>query len=145
MKNVWVVVASSSKCRVFTQQKHQGPLLQVDQLENSEGAMSAGELTSDRPGRAFDSAGQGRHAMSQSVDPVEQETIRFAKKVATTIETGRKKEAFDRLVLVSDPSFLGHLRPALSSATHQRLSAEINKNLADADPEAVRAALPFRI
>jgi len=145
MNKVWVVVASSSKCRIFTQEKHNGPLQQLEQLENSEAETPARDINTDRPGRAFDSAGEGRHAMSQGIDPVEQETIRFAKKVATTIENGRKQDAFDRLVLISDPSFLGHLRPALSSATHQRLSTEIAKNLADADPEAVRAALPYRI
>jgi len=145
MKKVWLVVTSSSKCGIFTQEKHNGPLQQLEQLENTEADTPARELNTDRPGRAFDSAGQGRHAMSQGIDPVEQETIRFAKKVATIIENGRKQDAFERLVLVSDPSFLGHLRPGLSSATQQRLSTEIAKNLADADPETVRAVLPYRI
>ena len=145
MSDVWVVVASSTRCRIFTQHKHSGPLEPVMDLEHPEGRLHGRDLVSDRPGRTFDSAGNGRHAMGQTVDPHEQENIRFAKTVATKIDAARKKERFDRLVLVADPRFLGHLRHTLSSATRQRLTTELQKNLADADPRAIRDALPFRI
>jgi protein required for attachment to host cells len=107
--------------------------------------MHGRELASDRPGRSFDSEGQGRHAMGQPVDAHEQERIRFAKTVATRIDEARKKDRFDRLVLVAEPRFLGHLRQGLSSATRQRLTTELQKNLADADPGSIREALPYRI
>lgn len=145
MNDVWVVVASSTRCRIFTQRKHSGPLQQVEELDHPEGRLRGRDLASDRPGRSFDSAGHGRHAMGQPVDPTEQENIRFAKTVATRIDDARKKRRFDRLVLVADPRFLGHLRQGLSQATRHCLSAELHKNLADADPGAIRQALPYRI
>jgi len=145
MNDVWVVVASSTRCRIFTQQKHSGPLQQVAQLDHPEGRLRGRDLASDRHGRSFDSAGHGRHAMGQHVDPVEQENIRFAKTVATKIDEGRKKDRFERLVLVADPRFLGHLRHGLSAATRHRLTTELHKNLADADPRSIREALPYRI
>jgi len=145
MNDVWVVVASSTRCRIFTQQKHSGPLLEVEQLEHPEGRMRRREFSTDRPGRSFDSAGHGRHAMGQPVDPLEQESIRFAKTVAMKIDNARKKHRFDRLVLVADPRFLGHLRQGLSPATRHHLTTELQKNLADADAGAIRAALPYRI
>jgi protein required for attachment to host cells len=145
MNDVWVVVASSTRCRIFTQQKHSGPLLQIDEIEHPEGRMRGRDLATDRPGRSFDSAGNGRHAMGQPVDPLEQENIRFAKAVAAKIDHARKKHRFERLVLVADPRFLGHLRHGLSAATRHRLSTELHKNLADADPQAIREALPYRI
>ena len=145
MNDVWVVVASSTRCRIFAQHKHSGPLLQIEELDHPEGRMHGRELASDRPGRSFDSEGQGRHAMGQPVDPHEQERIRFAKTVATRIDEARKQDRFDRLVLVAEPRFLGHLRQGLSPATRQRLTTELQKNLADADPGSIREALPYRI
>lgn len=145
MSDVWVVVASSTRCRIFAQNKHSGPLEPVAELEHPAGRLHGRDLVTDRPGRAFDSSGNGRHAMGQTVDPHEQENIRFAKTVAGKIDAARKKERFDRLVLVADPRFLGHLRHGLSSATRQRLTTELQKNLADADPKAIRSALPYRI
>ena len=145
MNNVWVVVASSTRCRIFTQQNHSSPLKQVTELDHPEGRMRAREFASDRPGRSFDSGGHGRHAMGQPVDPLEQESIRFAKTVATKIDEARKKHRFERLVLVADPRFLGHLRQGLSQATRHHLTAELRKNLADADPGSIRAALPYRL
>lgn len=145
MNDVWVVVASSSRCRIFTQHKHSGPLEQIAELNHPESRLRARELTSDRSGRSFDRVGHGQHAMGQAVDPVEQENIRFAKTVAAKIDTARKKDRFDRLVLVADPRFLGHLRQGLSAATRHKLTKELQKNLADADPGAIRKALPYRI
>jgi protein required for attachment to host cells len=145
MNDVWVVVASSTRCRIFTQQKHSGPLLQIDELEHPEGRLRGRDFASDRPGRAFDSFGSGRHAMGQPVNPADQEAIRFAKTVAEKIDLARKKARFERLVLVADPRFLGHLRQGLSSATRHLLTTELHKNLADADPKSIREALPFRI
>lgn len=145
MNDVWVVVASSTRCRIFTQRKHSSPLKQIEELDHPEGRLRGRDLTSDRPGRGFDSAGNGRHAMGQHVDPVEQENIRFAKTVATAIDDARKKDRFGRLVLVADPRFLGHLRQGLSPATRHLLTTELHKNLADADPRSIRDALPYRI
>lgn len=145
MSDVWVVVASSTRCRIFAQHKHSGPLEPVEELDHPEGRLHGRELVTDQPGRSFDSAGNGRHAMGEPVDPHEQGNIRFAKTVADKIDAARKRDRFDRLVLVADPRFLGHLRHGLSPATRRRLSTELQKNLADADPAAIRNALPYRI
>lgn len=145
MNDVWVVVASSTRCRIFTQHNHSGPLLQIDEIDHPEGRLRGRDLATDRPGRSFDSQGPGRHAMGQPVDMTEQENIRFAKTVASRIDRARQKDRFHRLVLVADPRFLGHLRHGLSQATRNRLSVELQKNLADADPRSIRDALPYRI
>lgn len=145
MNNVWVVVASNTRCRIFTQQKHNAPLEQIEELEHPEGRLHGRDLATDRPGRSFDSEGAGRHAMGQPVKPIEQENIRFAKAVADKIDSARKQEKFERLVIVADPGFLGHLRQSLPPPTRQRLTTELQKNLAEADPATIRKALPYRI
>lgn len=145
MSDAWVVVASSTHCRIFAHHKHNAPLEELEDLVHPKGRLPDRELTTDKPGRAFDSTGAGRHGMGQPVSPSEQESVRFAKEVASRIDAARKAHAFDRLLLVADPRFLGYLRQELSPATRQCLAEEIPKNLADADPGTIRKALPFRI
>ena len=145
MSDVWVVVASSTRCRIFTQHNHSAPLEELEDMVHPEGRLHARDLGTDRPGRSFDSAGAGRHGMGQPVSPTEQENIRFAKMVASRLDAARKQHAFDRLVLVADPRFLGHLRHGMTPATRNCLSTELQKNLADADPATIREALPYRI
>lgn len=145
MNNVWVVVASNTRCRIFAQHKHNGPLEELEDLVHPEGRLHDRYLASDRPGRTFDREGEGRHAKGNPVKPQEQENIRFAKTVAEKIDDARKQDKFERLVLVADPGFLGQVRQDLPAATRHRLSAELHKNLVEADPERIRQALPYRV
>ena len=77
MSKFWVVVADKSKARIFTVDDPRGALLGVHELKHPEALEREQELSSDRPGRSFDSMGQGRHAMGSTVEPGKQETIRF--------------------------------------------------------------------
>lgn len=86
-------------------------------------------MGSDRPGRAFDSHGQGRHAMSKEHDNTEQTAIRFAKQLSALLDDGRTRNQFARLVLVAEPRFLGQLREALSPATAAFVAASLDKDL----------------
>lgn len=145
MSDAWVVVASSTHCRIFSHHKHNAPLEELEDLVHPKARLQDRELTSDKPGRTFDRHGPGRHSMGHAVDPSEQESVRFAKEVSERLEAGRMAKAFDRLVVVADPRFLGYLRQELSPATRHCVAKEIPKNLAEADPASIRDALPFRI
>lgn len=145
MGGVWVVVATSARCRIFSQKAHAAPLEAVSEFDDPGARLKPGEINSDRPGRAFDSNGKGRHAMGSAVNPGEQRSIRFAKRVAEQLDRARQRNRFSRLVLVADPKFLGLLRHGLNPATRSRLTAEIGKNLAAEDPGTIRSHLPYRL
>ena len=66
-----------------------GPLSEIDALVHPEGRLHPREITSDLPGRAFDSGGEGRHAMESEFDPKRQEQVRFADEIATYLESAR--------------------------------------------------------
>ena len=66
MNNVWVVVASNTRCRIFAQHKHNGPLEELEDLVHPEGRLHERRLASDRPGRTFDRAGEGRRVSARS-------------------------------------------------------------------------------
>ena len=142
----WVVVADSSRARIFKAESAQGPLQELASLAHPEGRLHAHELTSDLPGRAFDSSGLGgRHAMEQNIDPKENEAMKFARQVAEHLENGQSENQFTRLVLVAAPKFLGHLRQNLSDRVVALVSQEIDKNLVQQSTEDIRRHLPERL
>ncbi len=144
MSKKWVVVADQSKARIFTVDDPRGPLLQVDELEHPEARKREQELISDRPGRSFDSAGQGRHAMGTSVEPKKEEAVRFAKQVADYLQAAHHEGRFNRLLLVAGPPLLGLLRDKLKSLSGANIS-EIDKNLGQYEAPEIRSHLPDRL
>ncbi len=82
MTKTWVLVADNSRARIFLAETRNGPLLEIEALAHPESRLHAQELTSDLPGRAFDSGGQGRHAMELEVEPKQHEVHAFAKQIS---------------------------------------------------------------
>ena len=137
MKTIWIVVAGSARARIFTMSGSVGKFQEVAELSHPESRLHDRELSSDLPGRAFDSHGQGRHGMEQATDPHEQEAQTFAVEIARHIDRGRREGSFDSLVLVAPPKFLGRLRPELSKAARDTLIGELDKNLVEADAKTL--------
>jgi protein required for attachment to host cells len=144
MSKLWVVVADQSKARIFTVADPRGALLGVGELEHPEARGREQTLTSDRPGRSFDSKGQGRHAMGSAVEPGKQETIRFARQVADHLQAAHDEGRCDRLLLVAGPPLLGLLRESLRTTSGMEI-AEIEKNLGQYDALEIRKHLPGRL
>ena len=144
MTKRWVVVADQSKARIFTTDEPRGPLLELASMVNPYGRAQEQELASDRPGRSFDSQGQGRHGMGQTVEPAEQETIRFAKEIADHLQDACNDGRCKELLLVAGPHLLGLLRKQLNTPDSIKVSA-IDKNLGQYDAREIRSHLPERL
>ena len=142
MAKTWVVVADSSTARILMAENPATGLAEIDCLEHPEGRLHEQELTSDLPGRAFDSGGEGRHAMGSPVEPKKQEAIKFAKLVAEYLESGRTTGSFSKLYVIAPPAFLGQLRNHFSSSLQRIVQGTIDKNLVTQDETAIRAQLP---
>jgi protein required for attachment to host cells len=69
----------------------------------------------------------------------EQQNIEFATQIAHRLESGRKEDTFDELVLIAPPAFLGLLRRRLSKTLMERVSLEIDKNLVKQSAATVAA------
>ena len=141
MSKDWIVVADKNRCRIFRQARRTSPLEEIAVLVAPITRLRNQDIDSDRPGRTFDSAGQGRHAKSPSVEPVEQEAIRFAKDVVAKIEDGRRQNSFQRLYVVAEPRFLGYLRQHYSRPLKEMIAAEIGKDWATQTADEIRDRL----
>lgn len=66
-----------------------------------------------------------------NVTPTETHAERFAKEIADHLRQGRTGGAFDHLVLIAEPRFLGRLRANIDSATAKLLDLTVDKNLVE--------------
>lgn len=142
MAIIWVVVAESSRARIFSLAKVKGPMDEILTLDNPDSRAHEQQLTSDLPGRAFDSVGQGRHAIGTSVEPKQQETMAFAKQIAEHLDAHRKSGDYGKLVIFAAPAFLGLLRERMNDQTNKLVVFESNKNLAQLSVDKIREHIP---
>lgn len=130
MKKKWIVVAESSRARIFSVEGRSRPLKEIDDMVNDASRAHDLDLASDTTGRTFDSNGLGgRHAMEPRLEPKQVEALHFAHDVCERIDHARKAGDCNDLVLVSSPGFLGLLKQTLDAVTKKHVSKTINKNL----------------
>lgn len=145
MSTIWILAANSGNATLFSADSPTAPLTELASFDNPDARAKQMDLVSDRPGRSFDSHGEGRHAMEVEVDPKKQEQIRFAKLIADRLEQGRVNNAFGRLVVVAAPMFLGLLRANFGALLNALVSLEMDKDYTALRPEELRARLPERL
>lgn len=146
-----VMVADGGQARLFRQE---GPparpvLSDIATLERPSAHVAGRDLPADVPGWVFDQAGRGRrggvgrarHGTAGEYDPDAAEVERFARRLSRRLDDERRRGAFQRLVLIVEPRFLGVLRPLLSGLTQRMIAVEIPRDLVHADARGVEQAL----
>lgn len=147
MMKTWVLAADSSSARIFATDSRIGALDEIHVLLHPQSRQHEQDLTTDLPGRTFDRAGQGRHAMGVSVSPKEQEALAFADEIVDFLEKGRSAGKFSQLIIIAAPAFLGDLRKKFSAALSRLVVLEMNKNLGkdQFSADQIRQQLPERL
>ncbi len=145
MLSTWVLVADTSRAKFFSVEKN-GALSELLSLEHPEGRQHITDLTSDLPGRSFDSSKSGgRHALETKLSPKQQGAINFSKLICDKLESCHSKGEFDKLIITAPPVFLGLLRKKMGSNITRIISTEIAKNFIDLSDKEIRQHLPDRI
>ncbi len=139
-KPIGVLTCNAGMARLFEAEKPASELVEKAGFDNPEARMHERDLTSDLPGRAFDSGGQGRHAMEQEVSPKQEAAIRFAGRLAD--ELVKRRDRFGKVYLVASPAFLGLMREALAGRLNGVECVEIDKDYTQLDARALRGRLP---
>lgn len=88
-----------------------------------------GDLVSDRPGRAFESASSARHAMTPRHDPHDLEKQKFAGLVGEKLCSLAAAAAFTEIVLVAPSPVLAAIRASLDTMTEAKVAAMLAKDL----------------
>ncbi len=124
-----IVVADSSRARIFTADSVKSGLQEIETMAHPEGRMHEQDMVSDLPGKDSGKGGAGDHAFQEIVEPKKQEVIEFAKRLAKYLESMRKANKLDDLSIVAAPAFLGVLREQLAAETTKKIVFELDKNL----------------
>ncbi|MEM9072292.1 MAG: host attachment protein [Myxococcota bacterium] len=135
----WVALADRTHARFLALQGR--TLVTVRELEDVRAKQRNQDFDADRPGRAFDRVGMGRHALEREHSPTQRAAAAFAKTVAQALGAARAEGSFERLILVAEPGFLGMLRRDLDRATQSTVVATIPKALLRAEQRQLFSAL----
>ncbi|MCK4842227.1 MAG: host attachment protein [Methylococcales bacterium] len=141
MKSTWILVADSSRARIFVADTP-STIQEIEDFTHTEGRLHEQDMTSDLPGKAAGVAGAGKHAYQDQIGPKEQEAINFAKSIAKHFDEAHSANKFDRLMIISDPSFLGKLRKHLSDQSQKAICFELDKNITTHSVDDIRKHLP---
>jgi protein required for attachment to host cells len=134
MNHTWILVAHRGGARLFVNPGPGKGLTLLRDIPHPEGRQRDKELGADKPGRSFDSHGQGRHALGKEQSPAEHVSEQFARQLSALLEEGRTGQRYARLVLVAEPRFLGNLRAALTPQTAGLITATLDKDLGGVEP-----------
>lgn len=137
---LWLVVADGRRARVWTQARRGEALEERADLAMQLGPEDGYE-PQDRPPRAHDSVGAGRHAMDKGRSLHEQEEENFLKRLCGRIGDAATHGQFEHLAVAAPPRALGRMRGLLSSAALARLRADLDKDVVSEDAGALRARL----
>jgi len=141
MKLTWILIADSTRARVFTADSSASPLEEIEGFTHSESRLHDREITSDLPGK-IKSTGAGGHAFEQPTDPKKHEIDNFAHSLAQHLEKAYNENRFEQLLIVAAPTFLGLLRSHLSEQVKKRVRFELNKELTLLSADDIRQHLP---
>jgi protein required for attachment to host cells len=136
-KETWVLVADAQLADIYSQTEPGGVLDIVERLTNDEARAHERDLVADKPGRAFDSAGQGRHSMEPGHTAKQHLRGVFAHRIVNSLAAARADHRFEQLIIVAAPAMLGELRAHLDAPTAACVVAEYSKELAGQDAAAV--------
>jgi protein required for attachment to host cells len=125
MTKTWVLVADSTRARVFSAPSPVAALTEEAEIAHPAPLRDR----SDANGRNESQAGSHRNLYEPQVDVKSQSLSIFAKKVADYLSDARARGKYEKLVLVAAPAVLGEIRGHLDQPTAKMLARELHKDI----------------
>jgi protein required for attachment to host cells len=135
----WLIVTDAARARLYALADRSSPLEELQDLVHPAARLKGEEIDSDRPGRAFDSHGEQRHAMEPSTQPKHEEAMHFAHEIADLLREGLDTHRFDQLCVIAPPQFMGLLRETMDDAVRRTVKGELVKDLTRESTDRIAA------
>jgi len=136
----WIVLADEANARVYQPQENRRDWTLVTELTHPQSRAREAELGRDKPGRVKQSAGY-RSALEPHTPRKKVEVEKFARQVGKMLDDALAKKAYERLILVAPPSFLGVLRSKLTDRVQRSIATTVEKDYLHLDPPEMRERL----
>ncbi len=141
MSKIWVVVAESSRAKIYEVEKTESKksLKEITGFTHSINRSHYQHLSGNRQK-------ESRHSqLSGSLDTHKShERTEFARTISEHLNSARNKGQFSKLILMSPPKFLGDLRKNLGHETNKYVISEIDKNLVRHPLKDIQDHMPTR-
>ncbi len=143
----WYLVANRKEALIFQQNFRQkgGEFTFVERFLHPRGQLKERELVSDRPGRGRSGPDGARYALDPRTSAQDQEAVEFSQQLGAHLIDRLERGAFDELVIVAEPRFLGYLRGVFPTRLKSCVVSEIRREFvrgSNAQMEAqIRAAM----
>lgn len=133
----WILVSDASRARIFEDRGLVSGLAEVGGYACPGGREHLRDMVSDRS-RLKGGGAQGiRAGILAEQDPKDHEAERFARFLADQLRRHLHQQAFDHLVLVAPPHFLGLLRASLDDGLAKRVVTTFDKDLTMLDAQSL--------
>lgn len=136
-----ILVADGQRSRALMSEGPSSRLQEVPEFVHENPLPRTSDLVTDRLPRTHDSVGQGRHAVEPHSDPHRELKASFAVALAKELDRLALAKAYDRVVLVAPPAFLGDLRHAISAHVRALIHGEVAKDLTHVPDTDIRPHL----
>jgi protein required for attachment to host cells len=130
MATIWILIAGSSRARIFEKKESEKHLREVEDFVNAAGRFEDNELRTDERGRFY---GKGEreqgHTGQPAVSPAEHESEIFSHTLANYLNDARNHGRYSRLYLIAGPKFLGLLHGSLKEEVRELIVDELAKDI----------------
>jgi protein required for attachment to host cells len=140
MTTTWILVANAAAAKLYSNDGPKKGLRKIREFNHPASREKGSELVSDRPGH-YQSHGNGHGAYVSGHTPKEVEAEHFALELCKELDHARTTNAYQRLILVSAPGFLGLIKGHLSHHVKQLVSEMLEKDYTKIDEKALASHL----
>lgn len=134
MSTTWILIADSSRARIFEKKENEKHLREISDFVNAAGRADDSELGTDERGRFYGRGEQYQgHTAEPAVSAVEHENEMFSHALADYLDSARNARRYARLYLIAGPKFLGLLHGSLKEAVRELVAGELVKDISTKD------------
>lgn len=141
MSKTWVVVAESSRAKIFQVEKNesQQSLRELEGFTHPTSRSHKHQLSGSQQKDSRDSQ------LTDSLDShKDHQRGEFARSLGQHLNNARSRGLFKKLILMSPPKFLGDLRKYLGHETNKFVVSAIDKNLVRHNIQDIQAHIPAK-
>ena len=141
MSKTWVVVAESSRAKIFEVEKNESQkcLKELKGFTHSISRNHKQQLAGSQQKSRRDTLKTTMLDTHKNHERGE-----FARSLGQHLDSARSQGKFKKLILMSPPKFLGDLRKNLSTETNRFVVSEVDKNLVRHNIADIEAHMPLR-
>jgi protein required for attachment to host cells len=136
MNQILIIIGNKKETNLFVVNNAHSEMVKVESIKNSDARKREKDLVSDSPGRVVKGNGLGSRSTGIENGAVEHSLEQYADNILECVEKNRTQENNSKILLISEPGFLGLLKKHFKTA-NITISKTISKELIHLDEKNI--------